>query len=436
MSTTTINSQVSSSAGLGKWIRNILLAIQIVLAIIFGTVVAVLTFFITARPVSKFGAASVWIMIGLALLAQALFASGAAWWFSSRLDINNRQLVVGLFISISLIFTFILITSILRQPVNAAPSIPQPRADTQYWNLSTGSRLAYSHFAPAASAHSTPIIFLHGGPGSPLRNPDYDFYGQLTQFGFDVYLYDQVGTGLSDRLANVREYTTQRHVADLEAIRQQIGAEQIILIGNSWGATLAADYLAAHPDHVAKVIFSSPGAIWDVGRFKFDYSKTAPSVGPDPDFPPLRILLSVTLMSSNPNAALWLASEQEAGDYFDSLPSNKILNQNYCAGDEAKIPTFEIRGFNQYVNRITMESQKTYPDPRPMLKNVSTPALILRGECDFVPVAVAGEYQQSLPNATFVQVPNAGHAIFSAQPELTLKTIREFLVADSLSLND
>ncbi|HRQ42441.1 MAG TPA: alpha/beta fold hydrolase [Chloroflexota bacterium] len=300
--------------------------------------------------------------------------------------------------------------------------------DTDYWQLPTGSRLAYTHFAADGPAHSAPIIFLHGGPGSPLRGPDCAFYSQFTPYGFDVYLYDQVGTGLSDRLANVTEYTTQRHVADLEAIRQQIGAAQLILIGQSWGATLAADYMAAYPHAVAKVVFSSPGAIWDVGRFKFNYSQVASSSGPDLGLPPLRLLAAVVLIGRNPHAALWLVSEAEAGNYFDSLPSNKTLSQNYCPGDEAKIPDVEIHGANQYVNRVTMASQERYPDPRPALRNNATLALILRGECDFVPLAVAKEYEETLPNAILVEAPRAGHAIFGAQPDLALQLISAFLL--------
>jgi pimeloyl-ACP methyl ester carboxylesterase len=122
-----------------------------------------------------------------------------------------------------------------------------------------------------------------------------------------------------------------------------------------------------------------------------------------------------------------LASEQEIRDYLDSLPSTKLLNQNYCSGDGAKVPNIEIRGQNQYVNRVTLADQATYPDPRPVLKSSSTPALILHGECDFIPLAVATEYEQTLPEATLVQIPEAGHAIFGAQPELALQLMSAFL---------
>ena len=76
------------------------------------------------------------------------------------------------------------------------------------------------------------------------------WYASLAQRGFDVYVYDQTGSGLSARLNDPRAYTVARHVADLEAIRQTIGAARMILIGDSWGATLAANYIAAHPDRV------------------------------------------------------------------------------------------------------------------------------------------------------------------------------------------
>jgi proline iminopeptidase len=422
-----VKEQASLMQAFKTWVMRFLLAGLLILSIIFGIGIASLVFYITARPTSWLGPLSVGVMVTLAALAQVIVLSGAAWFVVGKLNIAHRRSFTGIFTGAVMVMMVLLVNFFLRQPLTVPRSIPEPRADTQYWNLSTGSRLAYTHFAAEGEHHPAPVIFLHGGPGSPLRSPDYEFYGQLTRYGFDVYLYDQIGTGLSDRLANVREYTTQRHVADLEAIRQQIGADQMILIGQSWGATLAADYLAAYPQHVAKVIFSSPGAIWDGGRFKVDYSHTAKTQGPDPALPPLRVLSSLVLIGRNPDVALWLANEQELGDYFDNLPSTKLLNQNYCAGDAAKVPNIEIRGQNQYVNRVTLASQATYPDPRPALRSTSTPALILHGECDFIPLAVAREYEQTLPEATLVQIPAAGHAIFGAQPELAFQLISAFL---------
>jgi proline iminopeptidase len=89
-----------------------------------------------------------------------------------------------------------------------------------------------------------PIVFLHRGPGIRATDYDHRFYRQSARDGFRVYLFDQAGSGLSDRFPHATDYTVERFVADLEEIRKQIGADQMVLIGHSWGGTLAAHYAA------------------------------------------------------------------------------------------------------------------------------------------------------------------------------------------------
>src|SRR5690606_33249651 len=83
----------------------------------------------------------------------------------------------------------------------------------------------------------------------------------LATAGFDVYNYHQVGAGLSSRL-DADDYTVSRHVADLEAIRIELKADHLILIGASWGGQLIAEYMAAYPERVERAVVSSPGSIW------------------------------------------------------------------------------------------------------------------------------------------------------------------------------
>jgi proline iminopeptidase len=105
------------------------------------------------------------------------------------------------------------------------------------------------------------VVVVHGGPGVADMAGDAAYFGQLAGDGYDVWVYDQVGTGRSSRLADPRRYDIAREVADLEAIRGRIGADRMVLIGHSWGGQVAASYLAAHPANVARVVFSSPGAL-------------------------------------------------------------------------------------------------------------------------------------------------------------------------------
>jgi hypothetical protein len=155
------------------------------------------------------------------------------------------------------------------------PGNPPPFANTRYWQLPSGSRIAYSEFDPPPEmpVKPDPVVFLHGGPGVRQAPFDQSIYGGLSKEGFRVFLYDQAGSGLSDFLPHVRDYTFKRMVDDLEAVRKQIGTDKMILIGHSWGSTLAAKYMATYPGHVSKVIFHAPADIWDWTN-PFDYSRT------------------------------------------------------------------------------------------------------------------------------------------------------------------
>jgi proline iminopeptidase len=88
----------------------------------------------------------------------------------------------------------------------------------EYWDLPTGSHIAYRHVPAPGEARQPALVFLHGGPGAYIvaRFDDSpDWWRQLASLGFDVFAYDQVGSGLSARLKDPTQYTIARHVADL-----------------------------------------------------------------------------------------------------------------------------------------------------------------------------------------------------------------------------
>jgi proline iminopeptidase len=212
-------------------------------------------------------------LVGMALLVVMVVSGlGVRWATGNRMA--ARTALIGW--PLLLLFTLALTMHAPRAPLIPVPPMP----NMQYWSLETGSHIAYTKISAQGPVRDAPIIFLHGGPGWLVGDSDIAFYGQLSKLGFDVYLYDQVGSGRSSRLADMRKYNTARQVADLEAIRTIIAADKIILIGQSWGNTLAVDYMAAHPGNVEKIVFCSPGAMWDVSRFEFDYSHSA-NVGED-----------------------------------------------------------------------------------------------------------------------------------------------------------
>lgn len=96
-----------------------------------------------------------------------------------------------------------------------------------------------------------PILFLHGGPGSGC-NP-----GQQSLFDASrhrVIFVDQRGAGRSLPRRGREANTTAHLVADLEQVRNCLGIDRWLVVGGSWGATLALAYAEAHPERVSGLV--------------------------------------------------------------------------------------------------------------------------------------------------------------------------------------
>ncbi len=123
-----------------------------------------------------------------------------------------------------------------------------------------------------------PIVFLSGGPGMP------DYLEEIAKLvpGRRVVTYDQRGTGGS--AVTDGDYSTEAHVADLDSLREHLGAEQLHLFGHSWGGMLAQLYATAHVSSVASLFLCSPtpgvGTDWvEMERDVMAYSKGRSSSG-------------------------------------------------------------------------------------------------------------------------------------------------------------
>src|ERR1700716_2896974 len=100
-------------------------------------------------------------------------------------------------------------------------------------------------------ADGIPAVYLHGGPGSGCQ-PDHRRLFDPERF--HAVLFDQRGAGRS-RPKGLREANTLAHlVADMETIREQFGFERWMVVGGSWGATLALAYAQAHPNRVTGIV--------------------------------------------------------------------------------------------------------------------------------------------------------------------------------------
>lgn len=75
---------------------------------------------------------------------------------------------------------------------------------------------------------------------------------QLAGEALAVVTYDQRGTGRSTKPAG--GYGLRKYVADLEAVRQAVGAERVHLLGHCWGGLVAVRYATLHPQRVRSLV--------------------------------------------------------------------------------------------------------------------------------------------------------------------------------------
>jgi proline iminopeptidase len=304
----------------------------------------------------------------------------------------------------------------------------QQRTNTNYWDLSTGSRIGYTLIKAKGTKKAFPIIFLQGGPGAPIFDSNIEILSKLSDYGYDVYLYDLVGCGHSNRLANIDEYTVERHKKDLTEIINKIAAEKVILIAQSWGAILATNYLADHQAKIEKLIFTGPGPILPINN-QLEEIKAPDSLNlKAPKFTNAKgsrkayNLRARVVKFTAEKLDYKLASDKEMDDFATNL--NFELNKSTVVDASIIKPK---SGYGYYVHIKTVQSFNKTPNRRDALSKCKTPILIMRGQFDGGKWGYTDEYLNAFKNHQLVIIPYAGHSIALEQPELYMNTIIKFL---------
>ena len=303
------------------------------------------------------------------------------------------------------------------------------RPGTKYWNLSTGSKIGYTLIPGKGIKKAPPVIFLQGGPGGFITDNDVEILGKLSQYGYDVYLYDQIGSGHSARLEDINEYTPERHKNDLEAIIAEIKAEKVILIGQSWGAILATLYIADNPKKVEKAIFTGPGPIAPFSTEALQRQIPDSLDLKESSFNNKEANLKANNIRTRATAIIArafgkkLMPDDEADDFQTYL--NIELNKATVA--DIKNAKEAPGGGGFYVQIMTFQNIASVKNPRPALKGLPIPILVLKGQYDNQKWGAASEYLELFPNHKLVIVNKTGHSIATERPDIYLNEIISFL---------
>lgn len=233
-----------------------------------------------------------------------------------------------------------------------------------------------------------PVVVLHGGPGA---HHDYLLPGfDRLATGRSLIYYDQRGGG---RSAVPRDVPVgwREQVADLEALRQLWGLEQLALVGYSWGGLLALLYALEHPDRVSHLALVSPAPCWRAARAEFESRFAARSAAPR--IAAMRAELAASgLKDRDPEAYRRRLFELSVAGYF------------HDPGKVGDLTPFRVTGRTQ---QDVWESLGDF-DLRPRLGSLRVPAIVLHGDDDPIPAESAETLARGL-GAPFHLLPDCGH---------------------------
>lgn len=98
----------------------------------------------------------------------------------------------------------------------------------------------------------TPLLYLHGGPGSGSHWFDR-LFGDFLEQHFTVVYLDQRGVGRSGSAEN-KDYSLERMLQDFEEVRQELGFDSWLTLGHSFGGILQMGYAEQFPQAIQGMI--------------------------------------------------------------------------------------------------------------------------------------------------------------------------------------
>jgi proline iminopeptidase len=287
---------------------------------------------------------------------------------------------------------------------------------TQHLDVGDGHEI---YVETVGRAGGIPAVYLHGGPGSGCQ-PDHRKLFDAERF--HAVLFDQRGAGRS-RPKGGREANTLSHlIADMEAIRNALGFERWMIVGGSWGATLALAYAEAHPDRVSGIVLRAT-FLGTRAELETAFLSTLPRIYPGlhDDFlsvlPPeerrqpldayWRRILDPDVTIHGPAARAWYETERILSEH---APNRTRLNREAVNNNQRPLPSTPFMEAHYFQNDCFMRPDQLLADSE---KLHGIPGLIVQGRTDFLcPPSTSHALAAAWPDAEIRIVEGAGHSLY------------------------
>jgi pimeloyl-ACP methyl ester carboxylesterase len=275
------------------------------------------------------------------------------------------------------------------------PLVDRMRPVQHYAMTRDGVRITY-----AVHGDGPPLVFVRGWVSHlDFMWDDQRFRSYMQCLGrqFRVYRYDARGNGLSERV--VKKITLDALLLDLEALVDQLDANDFVLYGSTFGGPIAIAYAARHPQRVRKIILEGSYA---QGKHITTSVRKAFVINALRVFPEAAFLL--LSYATNPGAD---NPEYRRPELMHQMITPATAAQFYSLG---------------FAVDVAAEASR-----------VEAPALVLhRQESHSIPFNLGKELAALIPHATFAALPGEAHNAWEGDPLSALKEIERFLGVDLL----
>jgi pimeloyl-ACP methyl ester carboxylesterase len=260
-----------------------------------------------------------------------------------------------------------------------------------------GVRLHY-----LARGEGRPVLLLHGNSGFA-----HDFaavLGALDPSEFRAYAFDRPGHGYSERPANDGAMSSQARL--LRGALAKLGVRRPVLVGHSWGGTLALAYALQFPEEVGALVLLAPAAypeedIYAAQRVLFE----------------IPVLSDLFIRASDTFIRAEIKRNLERAFSPDALPPEYLQVAESLWSRPSQVRAFmqDEYGYNPAVELLA-----------PRYDKVRVPTLIVTGDSDELvkPERHAYPLHRSMGHSGLSVIPAAGHMLPHTRPEAVVKAIR------------
>ena len=256
----------------------------------------------------------------------------------------------------------------------------------------------YKVFTQRVGRGPIKLLLLHGGPGS--THEQFECFPEfLSQYGIELFLYDQLGSHYSDQPDNPLLWTVERFCEEVEQVRLGLGLDRFYLLGHSWGGMLAIEYALKYQHHLkALVVSSMTGSIASYIHRINELRGQLPS----------DIITRMTKYEQE--------HDFDAPAYKDMLV--KHLYEHYVcrripwpkpvsrAISHLAMPVYSaMQGPNEFMVTGTIAGWDRWAD----LKDIRVPTLLIAGQHDTIRTSDVEEMSKLIPRATVEICPEGSH---------------------------